>query len=267
MARPEDSLAVLLGVSQLLYLATVLALGLRLSILASRNRQLPEILLAVHFVLCATVGYVLLGVGVPASYEPGMLSPEVMALLIGGGHLASSVGVFAGAAFNYFVFRRGKAWARGLLWLGGLTLSTGYIGYAMSGGFRDGRCEGIWFWLLYGTYTAAAAWVMTEPFAHYYGVMRKHLRLGLVEPLVANRFLLWGGGSVCRFIMLIMGGIPSIFFRHLSPAEWQALTSITLTFVALAGFGVSVTYWLTFFPTPAYKRFLQRRHESAGDEI
>ena len=264
MVRPEGALAILLGISQLLYLVTILALGIRLLVLAWRNRRLPEVLLAVHFLLCAFIGYVLLGIGIPAAYEPEALSPEVLALLIGAGHLASSVGVFAGIAFNFFVFRREESWARWLLCLSGLTLSVGYVGYAASGGFYDGRYEGIWFWLLYGTYTAGAAWVMTEPLLHYYGVMRKHLRLGLAEPLVANRFLLWGTGSVCRFVMLVTGAIPAIFFLQLPRDEWQGLVFITLSLVAIAGFGVAVTYWLTFFPTRAYERFLRRRNESTG---
>jgi hypothetical protein len=36
--------------------------------------------------------------------------------------------------------------------------------------------------------------------------------------------------------------------------------SFTLIAVALVGLGVAASYWLTFFPTRGYVRFIERRH-------
>jgi hypothetical protein len=95
--------------------------------------------------------------------------------------------------------------------------------------------------------------------------MRRRLRLGLADPLVANRFLLWGGGSVCRFVMLVLGAAtPTLLLQHISPEIWPTVVSITLILVAIAGLGVSVSYWLVFFPTRAYARLITRRHSAAG---
>jgi hypothetical protein len=257
-APPEGGLAVLLIVSQLLYLVTVLTLGTRLLLLSKRTRQLPEALLASHFVLCAGIGYLLLVIGHPAAYQPGLLPARAIAPLIGAGHFLSCLGVFAGACFNRLVFRRSETWSRALVWLSALTMSAGFLGYWLNGGFSHGRFEGIWFWLFYGTYIAVAAWVMAEPL-RYYGAARRRLRLGLAEPLVANRFLLWGSGSACRFVMLVAGATPPVLFRHIPPELFSDVTSLTLITVAFAGLGVSVTYWLTFFPSRAYVRFVTQR--------
>ena len=263
MVLPEGPLAVLLGISQTLYVLIVLTLGIRLALLASRTRKLPEALLCVHFLLCCSLGYLLLGIGIPAAYQPGFLPTWAIAPLIAAGHLTSSVGVWTGVAFNWLVFRREAVWARYLVWLSAIALATGYLGAGLSGGFTRGTLEGVWIWLLYGTYTVAAAWVMVEPLRHY-AIMRKRLRLGLAEPLVANRFLLWGSGSVCRFVMLVTGATPTLLVHYIPPEIWPTVVSMTLISVAVAGLGVSVCYWLVFFPTRAYARLITRSNATVG---
>jgi hypothetical protein len=257
--RPDGALAILLGISQLVYLVTVLTLGIRLMLLAVRTRKLPESFLAAHFILCCGLGYLLLIIGLSAAHQPGLMPPQVVVSMSSVGHLLCCVGVFGGICFNYLVFRPKRTWALRLVWLSALTMATGYVGYGLTGGFSHGRFAGVWFWLFYGTYIAGAAWVMVEPL-RYYGVMRRRLRLGLADPLVVNRFVLWGSGSVCRLAMLVMGAVPGALFEHIPPALWPDANWITFIAVAIAGLGVSVTYWLTFFPTRAYVRFVTQRH-------
>jgi hypothetical protein len=259
MGQIHGAFAALLGISQLLYLAVVLTLGVRLMLLALRSQQLPESLLAVHFLLCCGLGYLLMVVGLTAANEPGLLPAAVVTALIAAGTFGSCVGVFGGICFNFLVFRRDETWARGLVALAAVTLTTGFIGYGASGGFEHGRFQGLWFWLYYGTYGVGAAWVMVEPL-RYYGEMRKRLHLGLAEPLVANRFLLWGIGSLGRFLMVVGGAIPAVLFPG-RPTEFvPGIVSFILIGVALVGLGVAVSYWLTFFPTRGYVRFIERRH-------
>jgi hypothetical protein len=259
----DASLVALLAISQLAYIVTVATLGGRLLLLARRTRELPELLLAIHFVLCCTVGYLLLAIALPATQQPGLLPARVLGPMIGMGHLACSVGVLAGIGFNYVVFRRDRRWAHRLVWMSGLALAIGYLGYGASGDFSTGRFAGPWFWSMYGTYTLGAAWVMVEPLRHYRVACRRR-RLGLVDPTVANRFLLWGSGSVCRFVMLVVGPVPTLLMSLPSFEAWAAATALTFSVVALAGIGVSGAYWLAFFPPRAYVRFVMRRHARAG---
>jgi hypothetical protein len=255
----DGAFAALLGISQLLYIAVVVTLGVRLMLLALRSRQLPESLLAIHFLLCCGLGYLLMVIGLSAVREPGLLPASVVTGMIAVGTFGSCVGVFGGICFNFLVFRRNEPWARGLVALAAVTLTTGFIGYGLSGGFTHGRFEGVWFWLFYGTYAVGAAWVMAEPL-RYYAAMRKRLHLGLVEPLVANRFLLWGIGSVGRFLMVVGGAIPATIFAGQKTELVPGGVSFTLIAVALVGLGVAISYWLTFFPTQRYVRFIERRH-------
>lgn len=264
MGQIDGAFAALLGASQLVYIAVVMTLGVRLVLLGLRSRQLPEFLLAIHFLLCCGLGYVLMVIGLSAVRQPGLLPPAVVTGMLAVGTFGSCVGVFAGIFFNYLVFRKNEPWARGLVALSALTLTTGFIGYGATGGFAHGQFEGLWFWLYYGTYAAGAAWVMVEPL-RYYGAMRKRLLLGLAEPLVANRFLLWGVGSVGRFFMVVGGAMPAVLFAEEGIEFVPGLVSFTLIAVALVGLGVATSYWLTFFAPQRYVRFIESRHGTLGN--
>jgi hypothetical protein len=248
----------ILGIAQLLYLAVMTTLGARLLKLSMRTQQLPEALLAIHFLLCCSLGYLLLIVGLSGAREPELFAPAVVSLLLGVGYLVSCIGVFGGIWFNFLVFRSKAGWARVLLALTGAALFAGYFGYGLGGGFQHGRMEGGWFWLFYGTYLAGAAWVMWEPLA-YYRVMRRRLHLGLAEPLVVNRFLLWGIGSVGRFVMVGGGIIATVALGGQKTELAPDPVGFLLLAVALIGTGVAASYWLTFFPPPRYARFIERR--------
>jgi len=259
----NGAFAAILGIFQILYIVVVMALGVRLMLLAIRTRQLPESLLAAHFLLCCGLGYLLLIVGLSVIGEPDLLPTSVATGMLAIGHLGSCVGVFGGICFNYLVFRRNERWAQALVAVAAVALAVGYVGYGLTGGFSHGRFEGLWFWMFYGTFAAGAAWVMVEPLA-YYQTMRRRLQLGLAEPLVANRFLLWGVGSVGRFFMVMGGILPSTMYDvDLKTELAPGVIGITLLLVAAVGLGVAISYWLTFFPTRGYVRFIERRHGTA----
>jgi hypothetical protein len=250
---------IVLGISQTVYLGAMLTLGIRLALLARRTRQLPEALLAAHFLLCCTVGYSLQGSGYALAIEPGashMLVPTLM--YVGNG--ASLLGVAAVLVFNYRVFRRGTRLGRGLLAACVALLAFGYVGSAASGGFSHGRPEGFWFWLLYSAFTAASVWTLVEPLLYFAG-LRKRQRIGLADPLVVDRFLLWGVGSVARFAMLAIGAIAML---QLTGAASDLASVAAPTFLAsgLAGIVVAISYWLAFFPPRAYLRRVELRSAS-----
>lgn len=255
-------LGVALGVSQVVYLLVMGTLGVRLFQLARRSRKLPEALLSVHFVLCCTLAYLCLGTGMAIAQQRGGRPLEAVAWLIAVGHLLSVVGVFAVAVFNYLVFRRGSAWARVLLAVIGLAMVVGYAGYGASGAFSDARFTGGWYALLYGTYSATAAWVLLEPLL-FWRTMRRRLRIGLAEPLEVNRFLLWSAGSLFRFLMLVSGGLPVVLGAAMTPETLTSWAPIILIASALSGMGVAAAYWLTFFPPRAYLARLGGRRRSA----
>ena len=261
MAELGTAAAIALGVSQVAYLGAMLTLGVRLALLARRTRHLPEVLLAAHFLLCCTLGYVLQGSGLALAMEPDVSRPLVATLLsIGNG--ASVLGVASVLVFNYWVFRRGTRLGQGLLAVGIAWLVAGYVGCAVSGGFWHGRPEGFWFWLLYSGFTVASLWTLSEPLL-YFAALRKRLRLGLAEPLVVDRFLLWGIGSVARFAMLAIGAFSMLRLSG-DASDLAAIAAPTFLGSGLAGIGVAVSYWLAFFPPRAYLASVARRYQRAG---
>jgi len=261
MQQISGATALVLGISQTLYLTVMMTLGVRLILLARRTRRLPEALLGAHFVLCLSLGYALLGAGHVAGLQPGLLPRPAMVALIGVGQLASCSGVFAGVAFNYWVFRRGEVWAQALVVLAAATLATGYLGYGLSGGFAHGRIGGLWFWLDYGTYVAAGIWVLVEPL-RYHAVLRRRLPFGLVEPLVVDRFLLYGVGSAFRFAMLVIGAW-AMQLAERAAQQVEGMVAPVFLVVAVAGLGVAAAYSLAFFPPTAYARSVERRYRPA----
>lgn len=261
MPIPRGVLGIALGVSQLLYLSIMGALGVRLALLSWRRRQLPEALLAAHFLLCCTLAYVLLATGMAIAQAAGAQPPGAVLPLIAAGHLLSIAGVFAVAAFNTLVFRRRQVWAHVLLACFGLLMVVGYAGYGWSGGFSDARFSGGWYALLYGSYMGVAAWVLLEPLL-FWSRMRRRERLGLAEPVEVNRFLLWGTGSGLRLLMLAAGAVPMALAGAMTPDHLAAWAPGILITSALAGIGVAAAYWLTFFPTRRYLAFVRRARPS-----
>jgi len=259
MAGLGTAVTIALGVSQLAYLGAMLTLGVRLAQLARRTRQLPEVLLAAHFLLCCTLGYALQGSGHALAIEAD--APRALvATLLSIGHGASLLGVASVLVFNYWVFRRGTRLGQGLLAVGIAWLVAGYLGCAASGSFWQGRPEGFWFWLLYSGFTAASIWTLSEPLL-YFVTLRKRLRLGLAEPLLVDRFLLWGVGSVARFAMLAVGAFSMLRLSG-DASDLAAIAAPTFLASGLAGIGVAVSYGLAFFPPRKYVAFVARRAQS-----
>ena len=251
---PSGAVGALLGVSQVLYLGAMLVLGLRLLARARRSGERAEALLALHFLLCCTLGYALLGGGLAAAQAPGLVPRAAAVALVGVGQLCSSLGVLAGAAFTRLAFRPQERWAGALLGALAALLALAFAGGLLGGGFARGAADP-WYRVAYAGYVLAAAWVLVEPL-RYHALMRRRLALGLAEPLLVNRFLLWGVGSGFRFGMLVVGAVSAAATLETLDAASMALV---LTSTALLGLGVAAAYWLTFFPPAAYVRAVTGR--------
>ena len=114
-----------------------------------------------------------------------------------------------------------------------------------------------------GGILAANLWVALEPLFYRRRLLRR-LQLGLAEPLVVDRFLLWGCGSLTRTAMVVAGGITSLVEHHTVLGSSLPLTVGVLVFVSACGLFTAVAYWLTFFPTQRYARWVTRRDASSA---
>ena len=113
-----------------------------------------------------------------------------------------------------------------------------------------GRGSGFW-WIEYAAIWTYPLWTMVESY-RYYALMRRRQALGLADPMVTNRFLLWGSASLGTALATWTSSIG--FFLPQRPdviAAWEPLLQ-----TATATFGVATValFYLTFFPPSWYRQ-------------
>jgi small-conductance mechanosensitive channel len=95
---------------------------------------------------------------------------------------------------------------------------------------------------------AMYSWASYETLRQY-GLARRRVRIGLSEPLVANRFLLWGIGTLAA-----LGIWLHSLWREL--AQRSEVTEFYLV-VTVLGSTCALSIWLAFFPPRAYRQWFE----------
>jgi hypothetical protein len=234
------------------YVVLSLCMGVRLLRLGWRRGSVPELAVGISFV---TGGG--LGAGLQVLSQTRELLPPVYA----GSTLAFSklcvyVAVLAHGLFTWHVFRPDAAWARRFFFLSVLLWAAISIGYALAGGIVDANYSGAWFWLEFIAQAAIIAWSAFEPLL-YWTRMRRRLRFGLADPVVANRFLLWGGALSLGLLAAAVNPVIHALPGH----SWTRPLIGVASGLATAAAGLT---WLTFFPSAAYLDRVRRRAARAG---
>lgn len=223
-----------------IFLAVSTWLGVRLLLLARATRRAPELLMGLAFLVGGCVGYVLEvlsqdGASIPSEWRPA-------AYLLG--RLCVNAGVVMATAFTWKVFRRDDTWARGIVLALALLLAASLGASWLAGPSPWTRSLEI-----AGRF-AAPSWSAYEAL-RYHGAMSRRLRLGLADPVVTNRFLLWGIAQVFSLLGLLARLLDS----------QDVLPSLAGVAMPTAGLVTVVAYWLTFFPPAAYLRRLGGGYE------
>jgi hypothetical protein len=181
----------LAGFCLLLFVVVATGVGLRMLWLARRTRGVPELLMGAGMVLIAGVGY-------PATLAAGFGRPvgEMSVAGYAAGSLMTQIGIALIYAFTQQVFRPGVGWAHALVaaGCGFMTLSlfgttfTLAVAEASEPSYLVARG---WLGLGMVGYSAGFLWTAIEGLVHHRKALRR-LALGLADPVVTNRFLLWG---------------------------------------------------------------------------
>jgi hypothetical protein len=225
-------------------------IGARLLLLSRRTGGVPERLLGLGLGLTGGLGY---GVLIAVSLTRQALGEAAYpAFTVAGalGKLLHDLGVCAVLAFVVHVFRPGAAWARALVAAMIAAMALGYAGYTLAGGFAHGRPEGFWYWLEFAPIGTYQVWAAAEALL-YYRMMLRRRALGLADPLVANRFLCWGVGSLLAVAAIWTVSVPALLGLPLG--EQQRVAPFTLSLTAVWGIGCVAAYWLAFFPPRWYR--------------
>jgi hypothetical protein len=238
-------------VSTYAFVVFCMVLGVRLVRLARRNAARPELLLGSALFLMGGLGYgILITMAFSRGWfgEAGLAWIPTLSLI---GKALHDVGVLCMIGFVLTVFRPTEPWARALAGTMAAALVVGYVGHALSDGFRDVRPGTPWYWLGFVTIGTLPIWNAIEAFL-YHGQMKKRAALGLAEPMVVNRFLLWGIASIFSALAVWTVSIPSML--SFAADRQMALAPFTLSLTATWGIGSIGTYWLAFFPPAWYAR-------------
>jgi hypothetical protein len=226
-----------------------LTVGVRLVALWWRNRQLPELLIGLGVLGIGPVGFGCMTFGQILHADHEVASRVVFAI----GIFAASGGAFAKYIFNYTVYHPDSRVVRGLVHVAGVGLLACCLWAWVSNGFaRVQEVEASYFvrsflqvgCLLWGSIEALRYWRM----------MRRRGRLGLADPVVTNRFFLWGVGAGAAGVGTAVGVTAQILIG-LPPLEipWVTLSS------SIHGLVAAVAMWFAFLPTEAYTRFILGR--------
>lgn len=184
-------------------------------------------------------------------------SAELRFAVLAAGHLGISAGLWCLAGFTWLTFGARSAWRRRLaVGLGG-ALSGAYLAQWIFDGFSVVPGPGTLTAL--ACRTVCMGWVSIET-AVYHATLRRRQRLGLADPLVANRVLLWSLWTGAIAILMLAGAV----LRVLSVQDAAAATAIYrsipfLSATAVLSLVAATTLWLSFLPPRPYRDWIERR--------
>ena len=255
------------GLITLLNLILCLVIGIRLLRTGLRPDRRPELALAIYFLASAFLSTVCQGLVYGGLIDPRLaLPPRVSPLVLGLGIFGMSLGGAAICVFTWLSFRREARWARWAAAVGSLLALGGFAFEALNEGFAVTLAPGPGHWVAWLGRTAPVVWVTAESF-RYRARLQRRLRLGLANPVVVNRFLLWGIWSAATFVNLAADLIARVLYAAFADTTSTELTMEVLVPVVVGTMSVTMvlgavsatTLFLTFFPTARYRRWVEAR--------
>lgn len=232
----------ILGIGVLVMIVADAVVGVRLLMLASRTRRLPELSFGSSFVLMGVVGYPLSIVARKAALA-GAPIPALLPTALFFQNLASMM-ILVG---TWRTFRAESRWPLAVLWIAAVAFVASLAGDSLVAGAWTLRDGGPWYELGFWARAGAYAWSAAEA-GRCYGMMRRRLAVGLADPVVVDRFRLWAVSSsaiTAAFLVFYMGRLW---------AENVATSVPVLAATSVVGLIAGLSMWLAFVPPPAYLR-------------
>jgi hypothetical protein len=218
--------------------------GGRLLWVARRTREAPELAMGLAFLSSAAVGFPLLTAAQILQQASGSTAVSHWLMVLGAAFTFTGyVGLGVGC---WRIFRPDARWPLAPLAAAALALLGALSVVASSAGAESAATRETAFWSGVFVGTLTFAWNAAESF-RLYAQLRRRLALGLADPAVANRVLLWGVGSAAAFAMTIHGLLLRALGGNIV-ADGHRLVSSAIGLVA------AVAIWLAFFPPAAYRR-------------
>lgn len=215
--------------------------GIRLVRLARRTRQGPEGMLGLALLLQAGIGYPI-SVAAPFAGDFAWLVWTVSSA-------CSNAGMALIFAFTARVFRNDARWAWAVVGAAIALLAVQGFGHVWGQLADDpaARARALRTWGGGSLALSGLSWGWTAVEAlRFHGLLRRRVALGLADPVVANRMLLWGSMGA---IALACVAIDAVLLYTAGEIGRTVLIPLV---TAVAGLLVSACMILAFWPPPAY---------------
>jgi hypothetical protein len=235
-------------IAYVLVIGINLVVGARVLWIGKRNGTVPEKLLGAAFVFDGIEWLLwVLAIYTPAAgTDLGVAFVFLCRVFISGKNICL-------LAFTYTVFRPQSLTARNAVWVFSIIQVLGLVVGAALGDWQGQQSDRIWLWLETGAQQIVRPWAFVESLV-FYTRMRRRQAVGVADPVVTNRFLLWAGygltSSITAFFWFFASlvvadgsGYPFIF-----DAIMIGLTVLSCICIALA-----------FFPPQSYKNWIAER--------
>ena len=226
------------------FLAVSLTVGIRLLLLARRTRKLPEFAMGLNFIVAGFIGYALV-----VAAESLHLFPEGLA---GFGSFFGVSGISIGGAF-VCLFTQRVFQPQSRIAQAAVAGAAAWFGIAIIGAWNLNVAKaqqgiGVWFghWGVHLGLLVAYGWSTAESL-RYYALMRRRVQAGVGDALVANRFMLWGIGTLAAVLVTLLYAIMQLFGHYQLPASLIGVASLLVLVTA-------ISEWLAFFPPKAYRK-------------
>ena len=172
------------------------------------------------------------------------------------GSIVLGTGVMFLYAFTWVVFRQREGLAVLLVAVGSSLAYGAGLGMAVAGWDARTMVEALpqmrpYTIALLVSIATAFGWSSVESFLCWLR-HRRQLRIGLADPVVVNRFLLWtcAGGSIAWLSAILIGLLMSgvVIVRD----------QLGMSCIGIGGSMAAASWWLTFFPPRWYIRAIRR---------
>lgn len=244
----------LAGISILLLIVASAVVGIRLIRMWQRTRQLPELYLGLLLILVAMLGYPLFIVS-RATEVIGFHGAWASFVL---GALAMDVGFLMLYLFTWKTFRPQSRWCAWLIAAVACAFAVNIVSLAADTWSARSVVLQMGDQPVWRQYSGILAsdlgyvWTAVEAFRSY-AVLRKRRALGLVEPLVANRVLLWGQMTLITLSVLVLNNVTSLQNIDVLSTPW------IMAYSSLGGVVQAVYLGLIFLPPQRYREWVEQR--------
>jgi len=189
------------------FIIASVAVAFRLLAIHRRSGEAPELLLGLMLLLSVGLGY-------PLTIASGYVATGTGRLLAALSALAIAAGFSCLFAFTWRVFQRDSAWGRatagsGIALLGATTVWI-WFDLLAGGDLPLGGDASAQTLLESGTVMVAYVWTGWESL-RYHAMVKRRLQLGMADPVVCNRLMLWGLMGSIATVGVLVNIVPGLF--------------------------------------------------------